>query len=557
MKKPAMKRVRTWWHTLGHAPLILIAILLGLALVVAILDRTLEEPLRRAIERRMTERLVGYTARIGHVDFHPLGFGLDVEKLVITQNAHPSPPVLLIPKLAASVQWKALLFARLVADFKLENPSVYANLTQLQEEARDQVPFNEHGWQDAFQAIYPLKINELRVVNGSVFYQDQSDFRPLHATHVELLATNIRNIQSRERDYPSTLHAQGDLFDKGTFSIDGHADFLARPIPGVKVAVNLNQVQLDYFEPVVQRYNLKLRQGVMTAIGQIEHAAQVEIVDIDSILIENAAVDYVYSATPPPRVEAAAQRIKERAHEVMNDTQSHFRIQHLLLRNGTVGLINSDESPAYRLFVSNADFRLENLSSRVADGICRATLAGSFMGTGDVNGDATFFPEGKSANFHAKLKIAETQLAPMNDMLRAHGGFDVVGGIFSLYTDIRVREGYIQGYVKPMFRDINVYDPSQDRHKNIFRRFYEVLVGGIAKILENRRREEVATVASLSGPVSGKNTNAMQILGGLLKNAFIKAILPGFETELKRTDPLNYRAMKKRRERKAESPHRG
>jgi hypothetical protein len=30
---------------------------------------------------------------VGALDFHPLGFALDLEEVVIAQNAHPDPPV--------------------------------------------------------------------------------------------------------------------------------------------------------------------------------------------------------------------------------------------------------------------------------------------------------------------------------------------------------------------------------------------------------------------------------------------------------------------------------
>ena len=542
----------TQWRNLPRKykwPIIAVSVVAVLSVIVFILDRTLEEPLRRDIESRFNENLQGYTARVERVDFHPLNLSLDVENLVVSQNAHPDPPVLAIPRLTCNVHWRALLRARLVADFIFEDPSVYANLGQLEEEARDDVPFQEHGWQDAFQSIYPLKIDELRIERGMLIYQDASNSRPLNATHIELVASNIRNIHSKDREYPSTVHARGVLFDNGLFAIDGQADFLAKPMPGVKVDVDLERVELDYFDPVLRRYNLAVRKGVLTANGQIEYAAAVNLVDLESITVQDASIDYIYQSAPNARVEVAKKRITETARQVMNDTESLFRIRQLVVENGTIGFVNRDANPRYRVFVTDADFQLQNLSSRAEDGLAEATLTGSFMGTGEVQGSANFFPEGKEANFSTTLKIADTQLKPMNDMLRAHGSFDVASGVFSLYTKVRVQDGYVTGYVKPMFRDVNVYDSAQDKKKNLFRKAYEGVVGGVMKILENKRRDEVATVANISGPVQEPNANTFQIIARLVQNAFIKAILPGFESEYKRVDPLRYRSEKHRIER--------
>jgi len=44
-----------------------------------------------------------------------------------------------------------------------------------------------------------------------------------------------------------------------------------------------------------------------------------------------------------------------------------------------------------------------------------------------------------------------------------------------------------------------------------------------------------------------------QALGGLLKNAFVKAILPGFRREIHRVEPVKYRAAMKREKKDTEA----
>lgn len=66
--------------------------------------------LRPILERKINRSLKGYTAHIRAVSFHPIGFSLDLLDTTIVQNAHPEPPVIELPYLHASVQWKALLF---------------------------------------------------------------------------------------------------------------------------------------------------------------------------------------------------------------------------------------------------------------------------------------------------------------------------------------------------------------------------------------------------------------------------------------------------------------
>lgn len=524
---------------------------LGALIVIGVyLDRGLDRPLREAVERRINASLVGYTAKVGRLDFHLMGLSMDLERVVVTQDAHPDPPVIRLPRLRMSVHWTDLLVLHLVADARFEHPTVYADLVQLREESQDPVPLSQRGWQQALESIYPLKINELRVVNGTLVYQDDSGFKPLYLSEVQLLAENIRNIRSRERHYPSTLHAEGWVFDVGRAVIDGHADFLAEPTPGVQGRLDLQLVELSYFEPIARRFGLTVRQGFVSGGGTVEVAPGIRSVDVESVVITAAAVDYDRGGAATPQARAAGQRISEAAKTALNNPEVLYRVRRLTMENGTLGVVNRVQDPPYRLFFSNADFELTNLSSRAEDGPALATLEGAFMGSGKSKANATFFPEGKHANFEGKIAIENTQLKSLNDLLEARGKFDVASGTFSLYSEVRVRDGYVKGYVKPLFRDVDVYETEQDKNKSVLKKMYEGIVGGVAKLLENKRGE-IVTVTSLEGPIEDPKANTMQVIGGLLKNAFVKSILPGFQHEIARLEPFKYRAAKKK-ERKEE-----
>src|SRR5439155_1158308 len=204
-----------------------IAILLVIAYTIAFL---IDEPLRRYTETKMNRELKGYTARIGKLNFHPLGFSLDLDDVVVTQDEHPEPAAIGLERLSASVHWRALLSGKLVGDIELVKPAVYVNLPQAKKEIDDPTPVRERGWQDAIQAIYPLKINHFEIQQGDVTYVDQGPFKPLHIRDLNLVATDIRN-RPRKRPYPSDVRFSALVFDKGRVSADGQANFLAEPNP--------------------------------------------------------------------------------------------------------------------------------------------------------------------------------------------------------------------------------------------------------------------------------------------------------------------------------------
>src|SRR5262249_22723067 len=123
----------------------------------------------------------------------------------------------------------------------------------------------------------------------------------------------------------------------------------------------------------------------------------------------------------------------------------------------------------------------------------------------------------------------EVDLPAMNDFLRAQANIDVAKGKLSFYSQLTVHSGRIDGYVKPLFRDLEVYNFEQDKGKNPLHQVYEAAIGATSHLLTNRPREEVATITDLSGPVERPDTSLLDTVLGLLRNAFVKAILPGLE----------------------------
>jgi pentatricopeptide repeat protein len=196
--------------------------------------------------------------------------------------------------------------------------------------------------------------------------------------------------------------------------------------------------------------------------------------------------------------------------------------------------VNRATRPEYRLFLDNSEVHLQNFSNQLTEGLAVAKVTGRFMGSGRAVVGANFRPETKGPDFALAASIENTDMRTLNTLLRAYGKLDVVQGFFSVYTEMRVRNRTVRGYVKPLPRELDVYDSKQDQEKNIFQKLYEAVVGGVSDLLENTPREEVATKVDMAGPLEDPQASTWQALVNLIQNAFFRAILPGFERELGR-----------------------
>src|SRR5512143_1653820 len=185
---------RFWKWVLGIAGF-------SLLLVIVLPYVMRSDALRRYAERQMNGRLTDYTVRVGKAYFHPIGLSLNLEDLVLIQNGIPDPPVASIHRLHASVHWKALIKGRIVGDLLIDRPKLYFNLKHARKEEESKTSLEHKGWQDAIEAVYPLKIDVFRIRNGELTYVDHGPYKPLHAGEIFLHAPNIHNIFSPDRVY--------------------------------------------------------------------------------------------------------------------------------------------------------------------------------------------------------------------------------------------------------------------------------------------------------------------------------------------------------------------
>ena len=504
----------------------------ALALVLYTTSFFFDEPLRSAMEKKMNRDLKGYSVQLPKLHVQLIGLSLTLKGLTVLQQAHPKTPVAYFPVLKASIHWREILSGRLVAEFRLDQPKININLKQLRSEATSKVTLKERGWQKAVEDIYPLKINSVKINDANITYIDQDPKRPLVLSHLNLRATNIRNVHLRDQVYPSSFHLDTAIFGTGHGSIDGYANFLAEPYPGIKGRLKLEKVPIDYFNTVIARSNFSIHGGVLQAAGDAEYAPDAKSAHLEYLTIQGMKLDYIHSQRTAGAEKKRAAVMRKTAKKLSNDPGILIRADQLSLTGCTIGMVNEAARKPYRVFLTDTDFHMSNFSNQLSQGPAEARLKAKFMGSGITTASGNFRLQKGGTDLDLHLKIENTQLTAMNDLLRAYGDFDVSAGAFSLTSELHIKNNAISGYIKPFFKDIKVYDRRKDKGRGIYHQMREIIIGGIATVLENRSRQEVATKADIRGSVENPEISTWQIVVELVKNAFFKAILPSFEKEV-------------------------
>lgn len=517
-------RWRRWLvRGLGALAVVVVLLVVGLQFI--------DEPLRREMEKRLNAALKGYTVTIQDLDLQPFALAIDLEGVTVAQDARPSPPVIYLPSWKTSLQWKALLSGAIVADAEFEGPRLFLTRTQAEAEAADATPAKDRGWQDAVTSVHPLEINEVEVRNGEVTYWDGKQ-DPVKITDLDLDIDDIRNVESKAGRYPSPVQASMRVAG-GRLAFDGDADLLAKPNPVAKGNLTARDVGLAPIAPSVRPFGIVLDGGRLAADVAIEYATKKTVVDVKDVTVDGAKIDYVQAS---PKDEERLDAAKRAATVAKAAPPVQVDVQQARLRGATLGFSDKTVDPPFRLFVAGTDITVKDFSNQKSDRHGSASLRGRFMDSGPLAIDSTFASGAKSPEFTLKLSLEHVDLVRLNDLLRARGDIDVNRGEMSFYSELSVRNGRIEGYAKPLFADMDVYDSKQDEDDNIFQKAWEAMAGAAATVLENRPRDEVATRADLSGPVENPNASTFQIVIGLVQNAFFNAILPGLDPENRRGD---------------------
>jgi len=491
------------------------------------------DPIVRArVENAMNHELVGYHTRLGYAHVQLLNGSLILTGLVVTQNAHPDPPVANLAEMGFHVQWTELITGHLVADVLLTHPKVHINLTQLKTQASSKVPLKNEGWQDAIQSAYPFKINLFRIREGEVTYIDTDPKRPLHLSGISLDADNIRNIRYREQVYPSPFQATSVVFEKGRLTIYGKANFMAKPFPGILANYWVERIPLDRFEPEVQRANLHVYQGTLRSKGVVEYSRKIARIDVDNAAIDGVHLDYVHTSQSAADETRRIDTAKAQAERVNNAPSVTLKAREVVLTNSELKFLNEAANPHYRFVIADMNLRATNISNHMSEGTANLKFSGKFMGSGDTTFTGVLRPETQGPNFDFDLVSQNADLTSMNDLLRAYGKFDVASGRVSIFSQVTVKNRYVNGYVKPLFTEVRVYDRQKDAKKPILHQAFELAIGGAAKLLKNRSTKKLATKVDISGPVNTPNMSTWQAIGQFLVNAFINALVPGFDREV-------------------------
>jgi hypothetical protein len=99
----------------------------------------------------------------------------------------------------------------------------------------------------------------------------------------------------------------------------------------------------------------------------------------------------------------------------------------------------------------------------------------------------------------------------------------------------------MNGYVKPLFRNLQVFSLTEDiKDGNPLKFFWQALIGGITTALKNQPRDQFGTRIPFSADATGTKPDLLATIGNVLRNAFMRAYLPHVEGQQTAEDGIEF-----------------
>lgn len=257
-----------------------------------------------------------------------------------------------------------------------------------------------------------------------------------------------------------------------------------------------------------------LLKGAVVAEAEVSRAA-VNIVDGASEESRQTGTDGQWLTLLDELVPLRIDRVEVR------DSELHFR--------------NFESDPVVDVFLSRINGVASNLSNSedlTETMVATVNATALAMEDSEVTLMVSFDPTPVEPTFDLDLRLLGLPIVSLDSVIDAYAPFDVEGGTLDVVAEMAAADGRLEGYVKPIIHNLDVFKWQEDVERdgdNPLVVVWESFVGFIGEILQNQPTGQLATNVPISGDLDSPDTSVLVAVANILRNAFIEAFQANFE----------------------------
>jgi hypothetical protein len=249
---------------------------------------------------------------------------------------------------------------------------------------------------------------------------------------------------------------------------------------------------------------------------------------VGKILVEHPILNFVKGPT-----EATSQTKIDSSWTVVVKKLMPLKLNKFEINDGEIHYRDFHSKPEFDIFTKKVYILAENLSNadKNKEGLPSTITATADVYGGKVSASMKMDALARTPTFDGKAKLEGLNLANLNNFIDAFAKFDIKSGEISIYTEAAAKDGKITGYTKPIIKNLKVLNWEKDKEKPL-KIAYEAVVEAVAWVFKNHSKEQLATKVDFEGNIKNPNIDIWQLIGQILKNAFIQALYPSLENSI-------------------------
>ena len=233
-----------------------------------------------------------------------------------------------------------------------------------------------------------------------------------------------------------------------------------------------------------------------------------------------------------------------------------LQINRFAVINGELHFRNYAAQPDVDIYLDRINLVARNLtnSTRIADTLVATVSADArAMKSGEVRLEMKMDPFAPHPTYDLALEVKHLRLPELNNYLRHYLAVVARDGRLSLYAESSAKDGRFTGYVKPIVKDLDVLRIK--REKSFSETVKAFFVKLMAKVFENKPKEQLATKIDFSGSFKDPKISVWDAVMEFMGNAF-QALPPGLDGSVTPDEVNIRRAHDAKSQRKLDQEHR-
>ncbi|WP_179333266.1 DUF748 domain-containing protein [Winogradskyella costae] len=251
----------------------------------------------------------------------------------------------------------------------------------------------------------------------------------------------------------------------------------------------------------------------------VEWSALFDGAVVAEIIMTNPEVIYVLEdqETTPKEGETEAEDWTKALDDLVPLEINHFEIV-----EGKIAMVGLNADPNIDLQLNNLYLTADNLRNvteeeRILPSPIHATAVSFGNGNVKLDGNLNLFKDIPDMDIAFALENAEAKA--LNALTSHYAGIDFETGIFEVFSEMAIADGYMKGYIKPLLTNSTMIGKEDS--------FLEILWEGFTSffkfILKNQSTDTIATEVPIEGDLNNLEAGIWTSVGGIFKNGWIKA----------------------------------